>query len=200
MEALVMAGGKGTRMAGLNVEKPMIEIGGMCAVGRVIKALRGARMVDEILVAVSPNTPSTEIYLNRLGIKTVKTSGEDYVGDLHKSFSKLRGDYVLGLPSDIPLIKSRTIDYFIEYFNRNKNDSVVAIIEEDTVIEAGFKPSYSFEMNGKRWVISGMSIMNRKRLLDDEVLSCDYFVLNQIDLAINVNTQRELEVADLFLR
>ncbi len=195
-----MAGGKGTRMRELNVEKPMIKIGGTCVVERVIRALREAKMVDEILVSVSPNTPNTGIYLNELGVRTVKTSGGDYVDDLHKSFSELEGDYVLCLPSDVPLIKSCTIDSFIEHFDKNRNDSVMAIVEEDMVIKTGIKPSYSFELDGKRWAISGMSIMNRRKLLDNKVLSCGYFVLNRIDLAINVNTQRELEVANSFLR
>ena len=95
MEALVMAGGKGTRMGFCGVEKPMIEIGGVYTVERVVNALRDSKHIDKILVSVSPNTPDTERYLKDIGVETIRTSGEDYVEDLHNSFSILSGKYVL---------------------------------------------------------------------------------------------------------
>ena len=79
MEALVMAGGKGTRMGYCGVEKPMIEVGGVFTVKRVIDALNGSKNIDKILVSVSPNTPDTERYVKDLGVETIRTSGEDYV-------------------------------------------------------------------------------------------------------------------------
>ena len=49
MEALVMAGGKGTRMGFCGVEKPMIEVGGIFTVERVVNALRDSKHIDRIL-------------------------------------------------------------------------------------------------------------------------------------------------------
>ena len=56
--ALVMAGGKGTRMA-LAEEKPMLRLGGKPVVALVIEALRNAKKVDSVVVAVSDYTPKT---------------------------------------------------------------------------------------------------------------------------------------------
>ena len=198
MDALVMAGGKGTRMGRCGVEKPMIEVGGVFTVKRVVDALHEAKLIDRVLVSVSPNTPDTEAYMKELGIETIRTTGEDYVEDLHMAFWELGSEYILSCPSDIPLIRSYTIDAFVDYFNNNKNDSMSAVIEEEVVINTGIKPSFPFEIDGKRWVLSGMNIMNRQKLLDDVVLDYSYFMTDWVDLAVNMNTQHELDMARLF--
>ena len=188
MEALVMAGGKGTRMGFCGVEKPMIEVGGVYTVERVVNALNDSKNIDSILVSVSPNTPDTERYLNEIGVETVRTSGEDYVQDLHDAFRILKGKYVLTCPSDMPLLRSYTVDAFVDYFQKNPNDSMTAIIEEEVVVKSGFTPSFDFEFEGKDWVLSGMNIMDRKKILDDVVLSYSYFKTDWVDLAVNMNT------------
>lgn len=193
-----MAGGKGTRMGVCGVEKPMIEVGGVFTVKRVVDALLDCHTIDKVLVSVSPNTPDTEAYLNEIGIETIKTSGEDYVEDLHRAFNTLKGDYVLTCPSDVPLIRPYTIDAFVNYFNENKNDSMTAIIEEEVVVNTGIKPSFPFELNGKKWVLSGMNIMDRKKILADEVLDFSYFKTDWVDIAVNMNTEFELQIARSF--
>ena len=195
MEALVMAGGKGTRMGFCGVEKPMIEVGGVYTVERVVNALKDSKNIDSILVSVSPNTPDTERYLNEIGVETVRTSGEDYVQDLHDAFRILKGKYVLTCPSDMPLLRSYTVDAFVDYFQKNPNDSMTAIIEEEVVVKSGFTPSFDFEFEGKDWVLSGMNIMDRKKILDDVVLSYSYFKTDWVDLAVNMNTEYELKIA-----
>ena len=195
MEALVMAGGKGTRMGFCGVEKPMIEVGGVYTVERVVNALKDSKNIDSILVSVSPNTPDTERYLNDIGVETVRTSGEDYVQDLHDAFRILKGKYVLTCPSDMPLLRSYTVDAFVDYFQKNPNDSMTAIIEEEVVVKSGFTPSFDFEFEGKDWVLSGMNIMDRKKILDDVVLGYSYFKTDWVDLAVNMNTEYELKIA-----
>ena len=198
MEALIMAGGKGTRMGFCGVEKPMIEVGGVYTVERVINALKDSKHIDRILVSVSPNTPDTERYVNELGIETIRTSGEDYVEDLHDAFRLLDGKYVLTCPSDMPLLKPFTVDAFVKYFLENPDDSMTAIIDEEVVIKSGFTPSFDFEQDGKKWVISGMNIMDRKKILDDVVLNYSYFATDWVDLAVNMNTEYELRIARSF--
>ena len=43
--------------------------------------------------------------------------------------------------------------------------------------------------------LSGMNIMDRKKILDDEVLNYSYFMTDWVDLAINMNTEYELQIA-----
>ena len=198
MEALVMAGGKGTRMGMCGVEKPMIEIGGVYTVERVINALQRSKNIDRVLVSVSPNTPDTEKYVREMGVETIRTSGENYVGDLHEAFKNLCGEYILTCPSDMPLLKPFTVDAFVNYFLEHPDDSMTAIVDENVVVKSGFTPSFDFEEDGKKWVLSGMNIMDRKKILDNVVLNYSYFKTDWVDLAINMNTEYELEIARSF--
>ena len=118
--------------------------------------------------------------------------------DLHDSFRILSGKYVLTCPSDVPLLRPFTVDAFINYFLDNPDDSMTAVVEEDVVVKSGITPSFDFGYEGKKWVISGMNIMDRVKILSDEVLSYSYFMTDWVDLAINMNTEHELKIARSF--
>ena len=195
MEALVHAGGKGTRMGKCGIEKPMMKVGDKCTVERVIDALKGAKNIDRILVSVSDNTLETERYLNSIGIETVRTSGDDFMGDLHQALECLSGDYVLTTPSDLPLITSEIFDSIIDYFNPRTMDSLLAVIDEKTVRSIGIIPSYTREERGNSWVLSGVSVIDRKKTLAGEYLSETLYETNWLELSVNVNTPLELDLA-----
>ncbi len=198
MEALVHAGGKGTRMGKCGIEKPMMKVGDKCTVERVIDALRGAKNVDRILVSVSDNTLETEKYLQSIGVETVRTSGDDFMGDLHQALECLSGEYVLTTPSDLPLITSEIFDSIIDYFNPGTMDSLLAVIDEEVVRSIGIIPSYTREERGNKWVLSGVSVIDRKKTLAGEYLTETLFETNWPELSVNVNTQLELDLARSF--
>jgi len=195
MEALVHAGGKGTRMGQCGIEKPMMRVGDKCTVERVIDALKGTKQIDRILVSVSDNTLETEKHLKDIGIETVRTSGDDFMGDLHQALECLSGENVLTTPSDLPLITSTVFEQIIDYFVPGTMDSLLAVVDEETVLGIGITPSYVHEDRGKRWVLSGVSIINRQKVLDGAYLNEAYFETNWPELSVNVNTQRELDLA-----
>ncbi len=195
MEALIMAGGKGTRMCRNGVEKPLIKVGGKNVIEHVVNALRKSRNVDRIIASVSPNTERTEQLLKDMNIEVIRTTGEDYVGDLHSAYEVMNGKYVFSTPSDLPLINSFNVDNFIEAFNKNPCDSFLAVVDEEVVINTGIVPSFSMEMDGKKWVLSGFTIMNRKVILDDICPKDTYLKTDWIELAVNVNTMFELQLA-----
>ena len=104
----------------------------------------------------------------------------------------------LTCPSDVPLLRPFTVDAFIDYFLKNPDDSMTAVVEEDVVVKSGITPSFDFGYEGRKWVISGMNIMDREKILSDEVLSYSYFMTDWVDLAINMNTEHELKIARSF--
>ena len=115
MEALINAGGKGSRMGRCGIEKPMQMVGDKHTIERVLDALQASQHLSRILVSVSDNTPKTEEFLNSIGVETIRTSGESFMDDLHEAFEIMNGEYVLTCPSDIPLITTEAVDTFIEY-------------------------------------------------------------------------------------
>ncbi len=195
MEALVHAGGKGTRMGKCGIEKPMMKIGDKCTVERVIDALRGSKNIDRILVSVSDNTLETEKHLKNIGVETIRTSGDDFMGDLHQALECMDGDYILTTPSDLPLITTEIFDWIIGYFKPGVMDSLLAVIDEQTVRRLGITPSYTREHNGNHWVLSGVSIIDRKKTLNGDYLEEELFETHLPELSVNVNTQLELTLA-----
>jgi adenosylcobinamide-phosphate guanylyltransferase len=194
MEALINAGGKGTRMGDCGIEKPMQVIGGEPVVMRVVNAMCSAKSIDRVLVSVSEHTSATARYLEDNGIETIHTSGDDFMMDLHDSFSVLNGKYVLTSPSDIPMMTSTVIDKTVEAF-RPEMQSMIVYIDAGTVREMGVIPSYTKEINGKEWVISGLSIMDREATLEGTYLNEEGLFTDWQELAVNVNTQGELSLA-----
>ena len=95
MQALINAGGKGSRMGKCGVEKPMQVIGDKPTVQRVVEAISASSNIDRLIVSVSDNTPETERFLNSIGVETIRTSGESFMDDLHDAFRAMDGDYVL---------------------------------------------------------------------------------------------------------
>lgn len=198
MEALIMAGGKGTRMGQHNIEKPMTVINDRPIVMGVVEALTKSKNISRVLVSVSSNTPDTERYLQDRGVETIHTSGEDYVDDLHVALKTMNGQYVMSIPSDLPLIRTYTIDAFYDFFDNKKEDSIIAVVDKDTVINTGIQPSFTQDIDGTDWVISGLSIMNREKIIEGAYLDEYYFKTDWVDLAINVNTVYEVQLIKQF--
>jgi adenosylcobinamide-phosphate guanylyltransferase len=188
MEALINAGGKGTRMGACGIEKPMQIIGGKPVVKRVVDALLGSRNIDRVLVSVSDNTLQTERYLKENGIETIMTSGEDFVDDLHNSFKILKGAFVLTCPSDLPFITTEELDKFIAGFDPKKMESLIAIVDRKAYDKINIIPSYTIDHHGSDWVVSGVSIMDRKKTLRGDYLQESLFETDRIEFAVNVNT------------
>ena len=200
MQALVNAGGNGTRMGRCGVEKPMHMVGDKHTVERVIDALSGSSHIDRVLVSVSDNTLETERYLKSIGVETIRTSGESFMDDLHDAFRVMEGDYILTCPSDIPLLTTEVVDTFIEYFVPGTMQSAIAVVDEETVRRTGITPSYTRESGGRNWVLSGLCIMNREGTLRGDYLEEYLFETNWPELAVNMNTPKELDLARSYFR
>lgn len=198
MEALVHAGGKGSRMGPCATEKPMQDIGGIPVIMRVINALSASENIDRILVSVSVNTKETERFLNSNGIETVRTSGTDFVDDLHKAFEVMNGRFVMTLPCDMPLLRKNAVDSLYNFFDPDVMESAIAVVSEDILRTVGITPSYTTEINGRKWVLSGLCIMDRIATLtapNDVFIKETYMLTEMFELAVNVNTRAELELA-----
>ncbi len=200
MQALVNAGGKGTRMTIEGVEKPLLEVGGKPVIQHVLDALEASASVDEILVSVSPHTRDTAEYLQAAGVRTVETSGEDFMRDIHCSLRVMDGSFIMMLPSDLPLLRSEMVDELTRAHQERNAESTLALVAEDVVRGMGVEPSYTVDAEGARWVLSGLSIIDRQKVLDDVFLEESYLLTRHRELALNVNTPDELELARSLLR
>jgi adenosylcobinamide-phosphate guanylyltransferase len=183
--ALIMAGGRGTRMNSTQ-EKPLIEIKGKSLILRVVKALEEAGDVERIVVATSPNTPQTALFMNKLGFKVLKTPGEGYVEDLAflASRDEFKDQILLTVTSDLPLITGEIIDGVLEEYQKSSKTAMSVMIPVDLFREHGLEPSLVLG----NLVPSGLNILRGKDNEQDE----EVLILNKIELALNINSPEDI--------
>ena len=195
--ALVMAGGRGTRMK-LHGEKPLIRVGGKAMIEYVINALRRAKKVDDIVVAVSKHTPKTAERMRELSIKVLETPGEGYVSDIQYATKKMKLGKVLTISADLPLITSEIIDYTVEYYERCGKPALAVMSPIRVYEELGLKPEYRFEVEGKIVSPIGLNIVDSEKI-DEPEIEEEALILNDEELAININTIEDLKIAEQWL-
>jgi adenosylcobinamide-phosphate guanylyltransferase len=199
---VVTAGGKGTRIAEMRLEKPLIELSGRPMIDYVLDALKGSKEVSEIVVSVSQATPATEEHVHQRSFRFVRTPGAGYVEDLRYAMYLITTPYVLVVPADMPLLRSASIDQVVTAFYRSKKSSIVVGVPESVFREAnvGTEPTIVMEMNGEEAVPCGISIVDRDLMLKGEYLDEAYMVTELMDFAINVNTVAQLGRSESVLK
>ena len=191
--AILMAGGMGTRLE-VPEEKPLFKLHDKPLIKYVIDNLKSSRLIDEIVIAVSPNTRKTTEYLKSLNDDFIilDTSGEDYLKDLSYILDyfekKSKEDILLFINADLPFISTETIDYVIDYYMNDDNDALSVIVPVEVFEALGLE--YSYEFNG--CVPSGLNILRSENIIQDET----QLVLDKVELALNINTIPDSEIAE----
>jgi len=198
VSALIMAGGKGTRMNSLE-EKPLIEICGKPVIEYVLSALKNAKKIDDIYVAVTERTPKTALHAEKLQTKIVTTPGKDYVSDMGYATQTLKLGKFLAIAADLPLITGEIIDQIVKRYENCGKPALTVAIPIETKIKMGMSSEYSFKMDNKDVVPTGINIIDGNKRYGDEWLDQDIFLLDQIELAININNPQELQIAKKLL-
>lgn len=196
--ALIMAGGKGSRMD-LSVEKPLIELDGKPIITYVIESLKKAKNIDKIIVSISSNTPKTAQLLTRLKISTIRTPGKEYVYDMAYAIRKLNLQTVLVIGSDIPLINNEIIDLVVEKFNSSEKSALSVVVPLKARTQLGLSKAYEFNLDGKKVVPAGINMIDGNKI-DKEELDEDYFLLDRNEVALNINTKTDLEIAQKLIK
>ena len=193
--ALVMAGGKGTRMK-LAVEKPLIEVGCKPVIQYVLEALKGAKKIDKVIVATSPTTPKTTALMKQLGAEIIKTPGKDYVSDMGYTVQTLKLGVFLAVAADLPLIKPEMIDAIVTRYEACGKPALTVAVPLSVKERLGMCIDYSFKEGDQDLVPVGINVIDGSKRYGDEWLDQDIFVLDREELAVNINTVAELQLAE----
>jgi len=194
MISVVMCGGKGTRMQ-KRTEKPLIMLKGIPMVERVISALASSGKFSRIVAAVSPNTPKTKKFLKGRGIEVMETAGEGYPQDLSPLLSVLNPERVMVVPADIPLLGKQSISHIIDITERELEPAISILLDKDFVENLGINPSVVFG----RYCHSGITVFDTSKVVVDEIIPERYVIMNKDEIAVNVNTKQEIELAEKLL-
>ena len=193
--AIVMAGGKGTRLK-VNVEKPLFKLHCKTLIKYVLDNISSSKIVEDVVIAVSPHTQETIKYLKSLNgnFQILNTSGIDYLNDLSYILtlfeSKSKKDTLLFINADLPFVSGETIDFILTNYLESSKDSLSAQVPVEIFKKLDLK--YSYEFNGV--VPSGVNVLRSVNEIQDE----DQLILPKIELALNINTLKDSIVAEKF--
>jgi len=192
--ALVMAGGKGTRMK-VQEEKPLIDVCGKSMIERVLDALKNAEKVDEVVVAVSRHTPKTAKMMEKFSVKVLETPGKDYVSDMQYAVKKLKLGTVLTVSADLPLVTGKIIDEVVRRYEHCGKPALTVAVPVETRERLGLKAEYILERGGRRLVPAGINVIDGKSI-DEKELEEETLVIDREEVAVNVNTPEDLKIAE----
>jgi len=195
MQALIMAGGAGSR---LNLgEKPLILICGRPLVSYVIDAFENTGYKP--VVATSPRTPMTQNWCRVHGIEFCKTAGAGYVEDMVHAVGMLEEEGSLFVSaSDLPCITSNIISTISDAHRSSGKDACSAWVPATMVKSCRESMPYREEIRGVMACPAGVNIL-RGALIDkpqDEF----QLLLEEPRLALNINTKSDLADAEIFIR
>ena len=181
MIAIIMAGGKSTRMG---TEKPLLKIGHKKMVDIAADAIKDSK-AEDFFIAVSKNAIKTRKYcLKRYD--TIETGGNGYHEDLNelmKSFSEF-----VSVSSDIPFLRGEHINTII---NAYEGCSITGAVLADS-IPSGVTPSHVFENDKKKVVTVGLNIVTAS-------INSSVLLFKDPLLGINVNTKEDLRICSNIL-
>ena len=191
--AILMAGGMGTRLK-VPQEKPIFKLHDKPLIKYVLDNLESSRLIDKVVIAVSPNTVETTQYLKSLNgdFEILPTSGEDYLKDLSYVLdyfeNKSKNDILLFINADLPFISTETIDQVLDYYLKSDKDALSVVVPVEVFQDLGL--DYSYEFNG--CVPSGLNVLRSENILQDE----NQLVLRKVELALNINTIPDSKIAE----
>ena len=197
--ALVMAGGKGSRMA-LSEEKPLLQVGGKPVIERVLNALKNAKKIHRVVVAVSDQTPETAKLLSKFQVSVIQTPGKEYVFDMGYAVRALNLQTVLAIGADFPLITAEAIDDIVGYYEKCRKPALSVVVSMETKAKLGLSGKYEFELSGKHLVPAGINIIDGRKINEEE-LEEEIYLSDRKEVAVNINTVKDLQIAEeLFLK
>jgi adenosylcobinamide-phosphate guanylyltransferase len=186
VDALVLCGGKGTRLNAA-VEKPLFEVGGLPMIDRVLAALDGSR-VGDVYPVVSPHAPATREHL--AGRPRIDAPGEGYVADLRFALGDERvATPVLTAAADLPLLAPDAVDAVLD---AHDGGSLAVCVPASLKRNLGVSVDTTFERGGRELVPAGANVVVGDGR--DET-----YVTEDRRLAVNVNTRRDAAVAEAWL-
>jgi adenosylcobinamide-phosphate guanylyltransferase len=189
MDALVMCGGRGSRLD-VDTEKPLFEVGGEPMIDRVCGALAESH-VETVYAATSPQAPRTRAHLRDRPVEILEAPGEGYVADLDYAL-EATGRPALTVASDLPLLDSDVVD---DVLTAHAEGSLTVAVPATLKELLGVSVDRTMQESGERVAPTGLNVVGE--LTDGEGSpDSDLWVSYDARLAVNVNRLEDARVAE----
>jgi len=194
VDALVMCGGRGTRLDS-PVEKPLFRVNGRPMVDHVLGAL-DASSIDTVYAVVSSHTPDTREAVAERSVPMIEAAGNGYVEDLGEALDAVNRP-VLTVTADLPLLEGALINRLLAVYERtcsaqtaNGNCDSLSVAVPTRIKELlGVSADRSFTHEGQDVTPAGINIVGDEQ--DDTI-----YISHDVRLAVNVNRLGDAQVAE----
>jgi adenosylcobinamide-phosphate guanylyltransferase len=194
--ALIMAGGKSKRI-GLAIEKPLLPFLERPLVEWVVEAVKSAKKVSEFYIVTSANAPETEKKCLNDGLKVIRTDGKGYHDDLKQAILKAKLQCpVLTMPADLPAVTGKFLDKVVTAYEKCGKDALAVFVPIKTREALELSVSSTDYHNEVLYAVSGVNIINGARIQDEEKIGTSAIVTEEIEVLLNINTLKDLEIAE----
>lgn len=225
MDALLMCGGRGTRLDRATdgrTEKPLVEVRGVPMVERTLAALRGSR-AETVHLVTSPHAPDTRTHLTTridngatyTSVTMLDAPGDGYVPDLQYALDRVPSP-VLTVACDLPLLAPVVVNRVLDRAE-GSSASLAVCVPAALKRLLGASTDATWERGARALAPTGLNVVNEdrrptKNAPDDARATHDHsddsnddaredgteriYVSYDARLAVNVNRPADLVIAE----
>ena len=205
MMAVIMCGGRGSRfITPKSTEKPLARVRGKTLIENVLHAVILSGQFSKILCVSSPYAPQTTQLLKRKyrsdnSIEVMVADGLGFSKDLSKALNSMLKNKVLTFPSDLALLDSYTVGKLVDRCIPSiQNTCIAAVAEKSFTNSLGITCSSVIAIDTKEYCYSGVCGFYIGANIADTPFEESYYIINEIQLAVNINTANDLRFAEQF--
>lgn len=221
ISCVLMCGGKGSRLntdPTVKVEKSLLELKNKSLIEYMIEAVQNSKKNFKIYAAVSKNAVKTKEFLkNRYcnDITLIETTGSGFSNDYlivlqffknienkgENGIQDFANNKILFLPTDLPLISSKTIDEITDLYQ--SSPSIAIVVDKKMFIQNNFVPStFITEISKVDYCYTGISILDFHTI--DGLEHTDQIkevpvIMSNLELVYNINTVDDLKKTEKFI-
>lgn len=206
MIAMIMCGGKGSRFTTPeNIEKPLARFRDKTLIDIILHALISSGQFNRILCVSSPYSPQTTQFLERNyrtdnKIEVIIADGLGFSKDLSKALNSMPRQKVITFPSDLPLLDADLIRKLVNRCTPSVQNTCIAAVAEASFVNSVGTPCNSlFTLDNKKFCYTGVCGFYLGKSTSDKPLKEFYSITNEMQLVVNINTTRDLRLAEQLL-
>ena len=196
MDALVMAGGRGSRLK--MGEKPLVNLFGRPLIDYVVLALEES-LVDRIFVSTTENVPSTRKWAEERDLYVLETGSYGYVPDMIEAVVKSGvKEPIMVIMADLPLVIPEIIDQIIEFYEKRPEPALSTHTPLSLHHRLGRRPDSLFNYGGQLIVPAGINVLKGSEIEKEQ--EDFHLILERMELAVNVNVPEDLMLCEKIMQ
>ena len=196
MDALVMAGGRGSRLK--MGEKPLVSLFGRPLIDYVVLALEES-LVDRIFISTTENVPSTRKWAEDRDLYVLETGSYGYVPDMIEAVVKSGvKEPIMVIMADLPLVTPEIIDQIIEVYRKRREPALSTHTPLSLHSRLGRRPDSLFNYRGQLIVPAGINVLKGAEIEKEQ--EDFHLIMERMELAVNVNVPEDLMLCEKIIQ